>query len=545
MPLEFKAIGDALVEKVSSLNSMLKGIEPLKLVLITVGTSVFVLYIHEISTDELGISGRLKQYVFDLAKKIPAVRAEIKQKEDEASEDIRRSMFKFQRAAKIVPIEKLDWQGKSEEEVLQLVKRYLEIRSVDWRDGKLSGAVYNADGPLTDLLTKVYKAFAWSNQLHPEVFPDTRLMEGEVVSMVAKMFHGDDSVCGSVSSGGTESILLAAKAYMHLAKSKGIKKPNMVVPETIHAAFHKACQLMGIEYRTVPLDKNTFKVDINKLKSAVNSNTCMIALSAPNFPHGIIDPVKQVAQFAKSRSIPLHVDCCLGGFILPFMHKAGFELEEFDFRLPGVTSISCDTHKYAYAPKGTSVIMYRNKEYLHHQYFVSVDWPGGVYASQTLGGSRAGVTIAGCWAAMLYFGEGGYVEYCRKIVSLTRELVERINAIDELYVIGEPGAMVVAFASDVINVYSLGDAMNKRKWHLSPLQYPSGLHLALTAVHTRVNLIENLISDLRECIEEVRSCPIDGSLAALYGASHSVPDRRIIESIVHTYLDAAGSTGKE
>ncbi|KAJ3101100.1 hypothetical protein HDU96_010129, partial [Phlyctochytrium bullatum] len=353
-------------------------------------------------------------------------------------------------------------------------------------------------------------------------------MEAEVVSMCLNMFNAPEGACGTVTSGGTESLLMAIKTYRDMARRlRNVTEPEMVVPVTIHAAFDKGADYFGVKIIHIPVDSATGMVDVEKVRRAINGNTIMLAGSAPNFPHGIIDNIPALAALAKQHGIGMHVDCCLGGFIVPFMEKAGFPLPyAVDFRVDGVTSISCDTHKYGFAPKGSSVIMYRSKEIRNYQYFVATEWPGGVYASPSVAGSRPGALIAGCWTAMVHMGENGYVESTRKIVAASRKLTEGIKAIPGLRVIGDPLLSVVAFdAESPLNVYAVGDLLSRKGWHLNMLQYPPAVHIACTLL--TVPVVDNLLRDLQEAIDVLRRDPSagQGDLAAIYGTVASIPDR--------------------
>lgn len=391
----------------------------------------------------------------------------------------------------------------------------------DWQSGKVSGAIYHGGKEMGELLSSAYSLFSLSNPLHPDIFPGVRKMEAEVVQMVLNMFHAPINGGGTTTSGGTESILMACKAARDRGKIvKGIKYPEMIVPITVHAAFDKAAAYFGIVLHHVKVDPITYQVDLSSVERLINKNTVLLAGSAPNFPHGVIDDISSLSALGLRNDIPVHVDACLGSFLMPFLEKAGFEAPLFDFRLPGVTSISCDTHKYGFAPKGSSVVMYRDKALRKFQYFVSTEWPGGVYASPSIAGSRPGAIIAGCWTAMMNMGESGYTESCREIVGARAKIQARIEAeIPELRIIGRPLVSVVAFDSPTINIYAVGDKMSKLGWHLNGLQNPPALHIACTKL--TVNAVDSLISDLKTCVAEVIKAGGGGeagSMAMLYGA---------------------------
>ena len=272
---------------------------------------------------------------------------------------------------------------------------------------------------------------------------------------------------------------------------------------------------------------------------AITSNTIVLVGSAPQFPHGIVDPIQDIAKLARKHGIGMHVDCCLGGFILPFMEKAGFEIDPFDFRVKGVTSISADTHKYGYTPKGTSVLLYSNKALRQKQYFVDADWQGGVYATPGIQGSRAGCMIATTWATLMYMGEDGYVDATKRIITTTRNMIEGLEGIPGVRMVGKPKAMIFAIATDDFDVYRLVDSLSKKGWHLNALQFPPSLHLCVTMVHTKEGVAERLVNDVKECIKEIMKTPKakPTGQASIYGMSASIPDRSIIGDLAKEYLD--------
>ncbi|KAJ3416545.1 hypothetical protein HDV05_001282 [Chytridiales sp. JEL 0842] len=422
------------------------------------------------------------------------------------------------------------------------LSRYQGMGHVDWKAGKVSGAIYHGGEELSALITEAYGLFNVSNPLHPEIFPGVRKMEAEVVSMVLRMYNAPSGAVGTITSGGTESLLMAIKTYREMGRAlKGITEPEMIAPVTIHAAFDKAASYFNIKLVHIPIDSQTGKVDLKKVANAINKNTIMLAGSAPNFPHGIIDDIPALAALAKKHKIGMHVDACLGGFIVPFANKAGFPLPHpCDFTVDGVTSISVDTHKYGFAPKGSSVIMYRAPDIRDHQYFIVTDWPGGVYASPAIAGSRPGALIAGCWAAMMRMGEKGYVETTKAIIGAARKIVKGIETTEGLRVIGNPVLSVVAFESSSpnLNVYAVGDLLSRKGWHLNMLQFPQAIHIACT--YLTVPVADQLVADIKEAVEAIKKDPKagNGEVAAIYGTAANVPDRSIIADVAKGFLDA-------
>uniref|UniRef100_A0A667Y9N7 sphinganine-1-phosphate aldolase n=1 Tax=Myripristis murdjan TaxID=586833 RepID=A0A667Y9N7_9TELE len=431
--------------------------------------------------------------------------------------------------------------GLSQSQVLDRIREYETLSEVQWEKGRVSGAVYWGDETLTKLLVKVYGDFAWSNPLHPDIFPGVRKMEAEVVRMTCTLFHGGPNSCGTVTSGGTESILMACKAYRDMAYERGVKHPEILAPVSVHAAFDKAAHYFGMRLVHIPLDKKTMKVDVKAMKRAINKNTAMLVCSAPQFPHGIMDPIEEVGKLAVRYGLPLHVDACLGGFLIVFMAKAGYQLAPFDFRVKGVTSISADTHKYGYAPKGSSVILYSDKKYRHYQYFVAPDWQGGIYASPSVAGSRPGGIIAACWATMMHMGENGYVEMTKKIISTLTSTFVTINGV---FVFGDPEVSVVAIGSDVFDIFRLSNALTSKGWNLNTLQYPSSIHICCTVLHTQPGVADQFIRDVREQVAIIMKNPKEKTtgMGAIYGMAQSIPDRSMVTEISCGFLDCLYST---
>ncbi|XP_017279775.1 sphingosine-1-phosphate lyase 1 isoform X2 [Kryptolebias marmoratus] len=441
-------------------------------------------------------------------------------------------------------MKELPSKGLSQSQVMDKIKEYQTLNDVQWERGCVSGAVYWGDESLTKLLVKVYGDFAWSNPLHPDIFPGVRKMEAEVVRMSCTLFHGGPGSCGTVTSGGTESILMACKAYRDMAYERKVKYPEILAPVSVHAAFDKAAHYFGMRLVHIPLDKKTMKVDVKAMRRAISKNTAMLVCSAPQFPHGIMDPVEEVAKLAVRYNVPLHVDACLGGFLIVFMDKAGFPLAPFDFRVEGVTSISADTHKYGYAPKGSSVILYKDIKYRQYQYFVAPDWQGGIYASPCIAGSRPGGIIAACWATMMYMGENRYVDATRKIVSTARKIKTEIRKVKGVFVFGDPEVSVVAIGSDDFDIFRLSNALTSKGWNLNTLQFPSSIHLCCTVLHTQPGVADRFIQDVREQVGIIMKNPKEKTtgMGAIYGMAQTIPDRSLVTEISRGFLDCLYST---
>ncbi|XP_027714171.1 sphingosine-1-phosphate lyase 1 isoform X2 [Vombatus ursinus] len=441
-------------------------------------------------------------------------------------------------------VKNLPAEGLSTSAILERLQDYSSLENSHWQDGKVSGAVYSSDEKLTELLVKVYGDFAWSNPLHPEVFPGVRKMEAEIVRIVCTLFNGGPESCGCVTSGGTESILMACKAYRDLAYEKGIKFPEIVAPVSVHAAFEKAAHYFGMKLVRIRLNKK-MEVDVKAMRRAISRNTAMLVCSVPQFPHGVIDPVPEVAKLAVKYKIPFHVDACLGGFLIAFMEQAGYPLDLlFDFRVKGVTSISADTHKYGYAPKGSSVLVYSSKEYRRYQFFISPDWQGGIYASPSIAGSRPGGIIAACWATLMHMGENGYVEATKSIIRTARFLKSELEKIKGIFVFGNPQVSVIALGSHDFDIFRLSNLMTAKGWNLNILQFPSSIHFCITLLHTRPKVSMLFLKDVRESVTQIMKNPKARTtgMGAIYGMSQTVPDRKMVAELTESFLDSLFST---
>jgi sphinganine-1-phosphate aldolase len=430
--------------------------------------------------------------------------------------------------------------GLDKEEIIKKMETFKSLEEARWKDGFVSGAVYHGDDEHIDFQSRVYAINSQSNPLHTDLWPSTTKFEAEVVSMTANMLgagDSDDEICGVVSSGGTESILLAMKTYRDWARDKkGITEPEMVVPTTAHAAFDKAAQCFNIKIIRVPVDAD-YKADVEATRKAISENTIVIVGSAPSFPHGIIDPIEELSELAREAGIGFHTDGCLGGFLLPWAEKLGYDVPPFDFRLPGVTSMSADTHKYAYAAKGTSVVLYRSSELRHYQYYVTTDWPGGLYLTPTFAGSRPGALSAACWAAMLAMGEQGYMEATKRILETAALIKRGIEEIPDLYVLGDP-LWVIAFASEELDIYAIMDAMTNKRWSLNGLQLPPAVHICVTLRHTQPGLAERFIQDLESAVEYVKANPgVQGMMTPMYGLATNISFSGMVRDFLKGFLD--------
>ncbi len=480
----------------------------------------------------------LSNRLFAGARRIPKVRQML---EEEYQEMLRSAPMERPDGA---VYERLPSAPLARGEILQKMTETAAEESRDWSEGRASGAVYHGDGQHISFLNEVYALHSQSNPLHVDLWPSGAKYEAEIVAMTAGILGADkteDEVVGTVTSGGTESIIMAMKAYRDRSK---VKRPEMVIPDSAHVAFDKAAHYFGYKQIRVPVG-NDYKADVDAMAQAVTRRTVVVAGSAPGFPHGVIDPIPDLSDMARERGVGFHTDACLGGFVLPFAERLGSDVPPIDFRLPGVTSMSADTHKYGYAAKGTSVVLYRGRELRHNQYFVAADWPGGLYYSPTIAGSRPGALVATAWAAMLALGEDGYLEATRAILDAGRTVREGIDAIPELRVVGDP-LWVIAFASDEVNIYEVMAQMAKRGWSLNGLHHPPAVHIALTLRHTEPGVTETFLSDLRDAVAKARTTggePVTGS-APVYGMAATFPMRGAVGELLKRYIDKLYEVGK-
>ncbi len=475
---------------------------------------------------------------FNSIRRIPFVARAIENQVNEMMAQIETTVKPYR--GSVAQFASLPETGVERDRIIALMEDIHQKEVGKWKDGFVSGAVYHGDEAHIDFLNRVYSLNSQSNPLHSDVWPSGAKYEAEIVSMTARMLGADKTdgeICGTVSSGGTESILLAMKTYRDKArKEKNIRSPEMIVPVTAHAAFDKAAQYFNIKIIHIPVDAN-FRADAAAAEKAVTKNTIVMVGSAPSFPHGAVDPISELSEIALKKGIGFHTDACLGGFVLPFAEKLGYAVPPFDFSLPGVTSMSADTHKYGYAAKGTSVVLYRGTDLRHYQYFTITDWPGGLYFSPTFAGSRPGALSAACWAALVSMGESGYLSATEKILSSADKIKAGIQNIPGLNILGDP-LWVIAFDAKDANIYQIMDRMGEKGWSLNGLHKPPCVHICVTLRHTQPGVAERFIADLAEAEAHVRKHPDEsGPMAPVYGMAATIPVRGLVGQIMERYID--------
>jgi sphinganine-1-phosphate aldolase len=478
-----------------------------------------------------------------LAVAIPAVRSRLDREHDRMLAGMEASVKPYR--GQVASFPRLPAHGIPREEILRQVDDLAVRERPRWRDGLASGAVYHGGDDHIACLNRVYAITSQVNPLHADLWPSATKYEAEIAAMTAAMLGGDTvtsadparQVVGSVTSGGTESIMLAMRAYRDWARAtRRITRPQIVASTTAHVAFDKAAQYFRIKLVRVPVAAD-YRADVEAMRRAITRNTVALVGSAPAFPHGVIDPIEDLAAIARQRGIGLHTDACLGGFVLPWARRLGYDVPGFDFNVPGVTSMSADTHKFGYAAKGASVVLYRGTRLRSFQYFTATEWPGGLYFSPTLAGSRPGALSAVCWAAMVATGEEGYLQATRRILETGAAIRQGIQAIPHLRVLGDP-LWVIAFASGTIDIYRVLEHMTRRGWSLNGLHRPPAVHICVTLRHTQPGVAERFLADLRASVEEVVAQPArKEGLAPVYGMAASIPFRGMVRDLLKKYID--------
>jgi sphinganine-1-phosphate aldolase len=394
--------------------------------------------------------------------------------------------------------------GMSKAEIVEVLEAY---RGGDarWQDGRTFGMVYDAGPEAHGVMEAVATMFLHDNALNTNAFPSLAKIQSQVVGITADLLHGTEAA-GFMTSGGTESILCAVKAARERGREeRGITAPEMVLPASAHAAFHKAAHYFSLHVHKVPV-RDDWRADVDAMAACVNENTVLVVGSAPQYPQGVIDPIPELAALAAEVGANFHTDACMGGFVLPFMEQLGEDVPPWDFRVEGVTTISADLHKLGYAPKGASVLLHRTKALRRYQTFVFDDWLGGFYASPGMQGTRAALPMATAWATLHHLGLEGYLRLTKATLDTRVRMVAGVRAIPGLAVLGEPEAQCVAISAapgyeDLLDVFAVGDALLARGWHLDRQKPPDSLHATVSAGNAPV--IEDFLADLAACVTEV------------------------------------------
>ncbi|MBX3420545.1 MAG: aspartate aminotransferase family protein [Pirellulaceae bacterium] len=398
--------------------------------------------------------------------------------------------------------------GRSKEEVMATLQAF-KSRDMDWRGGKVFCYVYKSGDDSEEVTRSAYLSFLTENGLDPSVFPSMLKLETDVVRALITLLRGDHDAVGHLTTGGTESIMLAVKTARDMARDKRphISQPEMILPRSAHGAFHKAAHYLNVKPVMVEVDPATYQVRPQDMRAAISDNSVLMVASAPSYSQGVIDPIAEIGQIGLEHDLPLHVDACVGGLHLSYMRQLGYDVRDFDFSVPGVTSISTDLHKYGYAAKGCSVIMYRSREMRRYQLFACTETTCYTLINTTVLSSKSGGPMAGAWALLNFLGNQGYRQIVRSVQEATQKMIAGINAIPGLRVLGEPAMCMFSFASDSVNVYVLADQMAKRGWFLQPQfsapPVPRNLHISVN--YGTVHNVDAMLADLRDCVQIVHT----------------------------------------
>jgi len=381
---------------------------------------------------------------------------------------------------------------------------------VDWKRGRLGLYVHYAGEDVLAVAKEAYQRFFSENALGPKAFPSLKKFEDDIVAWSADLLHAPEAATGVVTSGGTESIFLALKTARDWAR---VERPHIVAPEIVapisaHPAFDKGAHYLCMTVRRVAL-RGDFRADVAAMEAAITPNTVMLVGSAPTFPHGVIDPISELAALATARGLWLHVDACVGGFLAPFAARLGYPIPPFDFAVPGVRSMSADLHKYGFTAKGTSVMLLSDVALRRHLTFEFDNWPRGKYAVPTFAGTRPGGAIAAAWAVLRYLGIDGYVRLAKEIMGARDRMIAGIAAIDGLYIAGAPDLAVMGYGGRDIDMFAVAEELTRRGWFVSTMSDPPGIHLGMPTM-AHVPHVETYLRDLRAAVETVRA----GNLSA-------------------------------
>jgi sphinganine-1-phosphate aldolase len=395
-----------------------------------------------------------------------------------------------------IPLQGTDWPTLRERLV------HLGDRDVKWRAGRAAVYVFHAGDDVLEVAKEAYALYQSENALGPMAFPSLKQMEDEVVGMGLSLLHAPEGARGSMTSGGTESILMAVKACRDAVRARGgdTAGAEIVVPRSAHPAFDKAALYLGMRVVRVPVAAD-LRADVGAMAAAIGPRTLMMVGSAPCFPYGVIDPIEELSSLALERELWLHVDACVGGYFAPFARMNGVPVPPFDFELPGVRSMSADLHKYGYAAKGASTIFHRTEEQWRHQVFEFGDWPAGGMWTPTLAGTRPGGAIASAWAVMNYLGVAGYREKARQVTDTRAKLMTAIDASAELRTYGAPILGLFTWGSERLDPFALWGRMLRRGWFSGLTTEPRAVHLMLSPAHASV--ADAYLADLAECVAEV------------------------------------------
>ena len=424
-------------------------------------------------------------------------------------------------------------------------------RDLNWRSGRTFAYVYDAGREAEEVGKQAYMRFLSENGLDPTVFPSLLRFENEIVAMLTRHLGGGPECVGSFTSGGTESIILAVKSAREHARAKhahfasGERRPQMILPATAHAAFHKAAHYLGVDKVIVPVDPVTFKADVAAMAAAITEDTVLLVGSSPSYAHGVIDPIEELGALALEHDLLLHVDACVGGFLLPYWRRLGVDLPRFDLSVPGVTSLSVDLHKYAFCPKGASLVLYNDKALRKHQIFACAEWTGYTVINPTVQSSKSGGPLAAAWAVIHYLGDEGYLEIARQTLEGTRALVAAIEEIDGLELMSQPQMCMLAISSKEVSVFHVVDEMTARGWYLQAQlgfdNSPANIHISLHPGN--IHKVAAMIEDLRDAVAAARALSGEDMVAGVQGMFANLDPSLLSDDMVRDMLSMVGVQG--
>ena len=437
-------------------------------------------------------------------------------------------------------------KGIPKDELFEKMQSY-RAGDMNWRDGRVWAYVYDPGREAEEVIKQAYMMFLSENALDPTVFPSVLRFENELVAMAASHLNGDDEVVGNFTSDGTESIMLAVKTARDCfrARRPDIREPELVLPVTGHAAFQKAGHYLGVKPVLVAVDPETFKANVEAVRRAITPNTILLVGSAVSYAHGVVDPIRELGQLALEHDLLLHVDACMGGFLLPYFRRLGAPVPDFDFSVPGVTSISMDFHKYAFAAKGASTVLYRNKELRKYQIYTCAQWTGYTVINPTVQSTKSAGPLAAAWAIVNFIGDNGYLEIARQVLEATRIIADAIDQMEDLRLLGRPEMNLVAFTSDTVSVFHIIDEMKARGWYVQPQLGFGGsrenIHLSINPASVR--WVDTMLADLRECVAKAKTMKSGHLAAAVRDAFASVDPAELSQESFAGMLSMAGIQG--
>ncbi len=416
-----------------------------------------------------------------------------------------------------------------------------------WRDGRTWAYVYDPGAEAESVIKQADTMYLTENGLDPTVFPSTRRLETELIAMAAAHLGGDDEVVGNFTSGGTESILCAVKAARDWARANRpeVTTPELLLPSTAHAAFQKAAHYLCLKTVIVPVDPDTFRADPAAMRAAITPNTVLMVGSAISYAHGVVDPIRELGEVAAERGVLLHVDGCMGGFLLPYFKRLGRDIPDFDFSVPGVTSMSMDFHKYAFAAKGASVVLYRSKELRKYQIYACSNWTGYTVINPTVQSTKSAGPLAAAWAVLHFFGDEGYLQIARQVLDATARIADAVDAMDDLRLLGRPDMNLVAFTSDTVSVFHIVDEMKQLGWYVQPqLAYGNSkenIHLSINPASVR--WVDPMLADLEKCVAKAKTMKSGELGAAVQESFGSIDPDTLSAETFGEMLGMAGIQG--